>query len=150
MAYYLTAFIKHENNYQQLNKIVEEYSSFDKAKEKLTSIVDGRKAQGWVVEYMDGDELKNDMEGDGILSNILAFADINQPNTINTITYTITKDEPPWEGSSETPMFPEAVDVTGEIQAHALGTNNTTSVYKWGVRVGLVFLGLYFLSALID
>ncbi|MDG1732818.1 MAG: hypothetical protein P8H39_07545 [Thalassotalea sp.] len=112
MTYYLTAFVLNGTgpNCEKL-KIVEKYTSAERAKIKLNNILVDKKQLGWKVTELSEEE-RNETK-----NNLISIASGETPDGINMIMWAISIDPTPsMDGQA---MFPEAVDITREVQSKA-------------------------------
>ncbi|MEZ9903664.1 hypothetical protein AB4343_02310 [Vibrio breoganii] len=107
MTYYLTAFIfEGFGPTSEKRKIVETYSSVDKAQVKLDSILSEKKQLGWTIEEVPHKEVEAD--------NFACIVNGEESGGFNTVLWTIGTD--PIPTSNGEVLFPEAIDITSEAQ----------------------------------
>jgi len=107
--YYLSAFIFQGYGQDDKTKIVEKYSTFKAAKNKLDIILDEKKSQNWKLDICTNDEIKKS-EG-----NIMFMASAQQPDTINLITWAISTDTTLVTDGDV--IFDEFKDITNEASS---------------------------------
>lgn len=125
IKYYISGFVFTGHGEGDRVKIIEIYNSLATAEEKLEALIKDKQSQGWEIESLPYDEITSDD------NNLIGMAVANMPDSINSVTWTLTTDPEPISNGQV--VFSEFVDVTEDAQQNTIANRETV----FGEIIGL-------------